>query len=206
MKNMNKWTLIWTFVVATNCAPTLASPANLGELTQQLRIYADDGEYERDLKAAGDQALEYLNAHSKSVQRPALVLDIDETSLSNLKQLEASQFSYFPGAPCDDHAALQINRPLPCGALAWDGFKQTPAIEPTRQLYLAAVNAGVEVFFITGRHDDELEPTFANLMNANFTGVKRENLILKQKADPPRRRRTSRLPARVSKTRAITLY
>ncbi len=62
--------------------------------------------------------------------RPALVLDIDETSLSNYRYLEATGFSQLGVAQ---------------GALLGG-----EAIQPTLELFRYAKSAGVAVFFVTG--------------------------------------------------------
>ena len=64
--------------------------------------------------------------------KPAIVLDIDETSLSNYEGLNAANFS----------AAGTVT-----GAVAGND----PVIAPTLALYEYARRKGVEAFFITGR-------------------------------------------------------
>ena len=112
-----------------------------------------------------------MNAHAKNAAKPALVLDIDETSLRNLEQLEASQFGYFPTAGCGGapkHRPAKL--PSPCGAEAWDAFESTPAIKPTLVLFKRAQALHVTVIFITGRHEHERAATEANLKAADYEG------------------------------------
>lgn len=60
-----------------------AQPRNIDELKQQLLAYQKSGEYKRGLAAVAASARAYVETHAAGVTRPALVLDIDETSLSN---------------------------------------------------------------------------------------------------------------------------
>jgi HAD superfamily, subfamily IIIB (Acid phosphatase) len=81
--------------------------------------------------------------------RPALVLDIDETSLSNYADLSARNF---------DVAALAVS------AVAGHGV----AIPATLQLYRDALKRGVAVFFVTGRPSAIDSITKSNLRRAGY--------------------------------------
>jgi hypothetical protein len=89
-----------------------------------------------------------LDAPPRLTGKPAVVLDIDETSLSNLSGLQASGYS---------EAGLL---PAALGNL--------PAIAPTLAFYRDAVAHGVSVFFITGRASDLQSITASNLMSAGY--------------------------------------
>src|ERR1700719_4780050 len=64
-------------------AVELHQPANLGDLKRELHRYHDGGDYERDLAAVARAAQAHVEERAGQVAKPALVLDIDETSLSN---------------------------------------------------------------------------------------------------------------------------
>ena len=84
-----------------------------------------------------------------------MVLDIDETSLSNYEYLAASNFTNTTG-----QQALAV-------AAADD-----PPVQPTLDLYRLAKARGVAVFFITGRPEGipgVRDQTEANLKSAGFT-------------------------------------
>ena len=66
------------------------APANLGDVKNSLSAYHASGAYDRDLGTVDGEAQGWLRAKAKTVARPALVLDIDETSLSNWPQIAAS--------------------------------------------------------------------------------------------------------------------
>ena len=140
------------------------APINLGELKVQLNGYHASGAYERDLAAADREAAAWVAANAARASRPALVLDIDETSLSNWPQMAANDFGYIPGGACD---ALPAG---PCGSVAWELSARSTVIGPTLALFNAAKAAGVAIFFITGRPEDERDATAKNLRAAGYEG------------------------------------
>jgi HAD superfamily, subfamily IIIB (Acid phosphatase) len=82
--------------------------------------------------------------------RPAIVLDIDETSLSNYSGLTASNFSG-------------------TGTVAPVAAGTGTAIGPILNLYRYARSHGVAVFFVTGRPSIVNTPTVRNLRNVGYT-------------------------------------
>jgi predicted secreted acid phosphatase len=146
-------------------------PPNLGELKQQLLVYRKSGDYERQLAAVVARAWAAIKQHAGEVARPALVLDIDETSLSNWPQMMANDFGYNPSGACD-----RLPKG-PCGAKAWELKAAAPVIEPTLMLFNAARAKGVSVFFITGRDESERAATIRNLRRAGYRGWSR--LVMK---------------------------
>jgi predicted secreted acid phosphatase len=151
-----------------------SQPSNLGDLKQQIREYQKSGAYDRDLAAVAAAAQAYVEERAAEVKNPALVLDIDETSLSNWPQLLANDFGYIPRGPC----RLPDG---PCGSHAWDRTLRARAIAPTLTLFNAAKASGVSVFFITGRHQDERRVTAANLRVAGYRGW--SGLVMRAPAD-----------------------
>ena len=139
-------------------------PANLGDLAAQLVQYHDFGGYERDLHEVAAEAKAYVRLRAHKVSKPALVLDIDETALSNWPKLVANQFAYFPGGACD-----QLPKG-PCGEIVWESSAKAEPILATLDLFKAARAAGVTVFFITGRDESLREATEKNLREAGYTG------------------------------------
>lgn len=139
-----------------------SQPPNLGDLKQQILEYKRSGGYERDLAAVAAAAQEHVEKRAGEVQKPALVLDIDETSLSNWPEIAANDFGYIPGGPCRRLPAG------PCGLSSWERSGRAKAIAPTLKLYNAAKQKGVSVFFITGRREGERAATAANLRRAGY--------------------------------------
>jgi acid phosphatase len=141
-------------------------PLNVGELKRQVLDYKCFGAYDRDVANVLHRARRYLEARAPYLRKPALVLDIDETSLSNWRQLLANDFGYIIEGDCD----LRPN--FACGTLAWEESAQADVIKPTLDLFNAAKRKGVAVFFISGRIEDERErlATEANLRRAGYDG------------------------------------
>lgn len=144
-------------------APQSAIPANLGVLKRELVVFYESGAYTRAVAAVTEEASAWIATRAPQVERPAIVLDIDETSLSNWAQMRANDFGYFTDGPCD---ALPRG---PCGAHAWENSGRAEALAPTLALYRAARAAGVTVFFITGRREEQREGTERNLREVGYT-------------------------------------
>jgi hypothetical protein len=123
-----------------------------GELVKSLRDYHDSGRYDRDLAAVDAAARSYLDARlSKwtSNLKPAIVLDIDETSLSNYAGLSATGFTQVGNV---------INPVTATGK----------AIQPTLSLYQRARQRNVAVFFVTGRPPEIAGITAQNLVSEGY--------------------------------------
>jgi predicted secreted acid phosphatase len=139
-------------------------PANLGDLKRQVSEYKRSGSYDRDVAAVLASARQYVERRAPMVKKPAIVLDIDETSLSNWAQLQANDFGSINAGPCNTLPAG------PCGVLAWENSAQGAAIAPTLALFNAAKAKGISVFFITGRNETLRAATEMNLRNAGYDG------------------------------------
>ena len=151
--------------------PTAAQPAsrvsiyapaeritNFDNLKNQLRQYHECtckcGCYAKDQDHQAERAIALLRnraAHRRSNEKLALVLDIDETSLSNYEEMVKADFSY-------DSAIFN----------AWVNSAKAPAIPGTLRLYKEAQRLNVNVFFITGRADSEREATERNLREQDY--------------------------------------
>jgi predicted secreted acid phosphatase len=96
----------------------------------------------------------------------ALVLDIDETSLSNWPAIVADDLGLIPLGPC----GLSDNGPPKgaCGWLDWLKQERDKPIAPTLELYRQARKQGWAVFFITGRPEFLRAATELNLRAAGY--------------------------------------
>lgn len=137
-------------------------PGNVGTAETRALAYHESGAYLRDLGAVDDQAADWLAAEAPKTSKPALVLDIDETSLSNWEEIKANGFGYFPGGPCD---SLPQG---PCGFTAWERSDKAPALAPTLRLFTLARTLGVAVFFVTGRQESLAATTAENLRRVGY--------------------------------------
>jgi predicted secreted acid phosphatase len=124
-----------------------ASPA-------QIRAYHDSGEWSSDttkqVKKAKAFVKGWLKSHKKPrPKKPAIVLDIDDTSLSLYKCAEARDF--------EDASLCAVQDDL-------------PAIKQVRSLYNYARAQKVAVFFITGRPEPLRALSAKNQNAAGYTG------------------------------------
>ncbi|MDT5242803.1 MAG: hypothetical protein QOD36_179 [Mycobacterium sp.] len=144
--------------------PPPAQPANIGDLKFDATDYYDSGAYLTDLQLATSPALAWITEEAPRVDRPAVVLDIDETALSNWEAIKANDFGRVFGGPCD---SLPKG---PCGLGAWDLMAQSSVIQPTMDVFNAARDRGAAIFFITGRGEAQRAATERNLQAVGYTG------------------------------------
>ena len=150
------------FVLAlTACHPH--QPQNIADYKQSLVQYHDSGYYMRDFAVVDRKAQRYLDTHLAGVKQPAIVLDIDETSLSNWPEMLANNFD----KPADSGPCTLPKGP--CAHHAWQAMARGEALLPTLSLYQDAKSRNVAVFFITGRDEALRAATERNLKAAGYT-------------------------------------
>jgi acid phosphatase len=138
-------------------------PVNINWVKIQLTNYKA-GNYDYDIAAVLSDARLYVERRMKqSVTKPAVVLDIDETSLSNWPNLKADDFGFFLNVDCSSGE-------LPCGFNNWVMLGTAPAIQPTLQFFDYLVSQNISVFFVTGRREKQRGKTEENLAMAKFKG------------------------------------
>jgi predicted secreted acid phosphatase len=159
------WALLVLFpsVLLQSWAAQAGPLPNLGDLKQQITEYKRSGAYDRDVAAVLKKAQAYVERRAPAVHMPALVLDIDETSLSNWPRIEANDYGGSIDGPCNLPAG-------PCGLISWEMSAKAEAIAPTLALFNAAKAKGVTVFFITGRDERLRAATEMNLHMAGYEG------------------------------------
>jgi acid phosphatase len=136
---------------------------NIDKHKKQLLAY-QAGTYNDDVALVIADARAYIERRAGEVRWPAVVLDIDETSLSNWTNIQANNFGFIKGGPC-------IEQPnMACGFDDWILKSSAPPIGPTLALFKAARAKNIAVFFITGRRDHQRQATLLNLDNAGFEG------------------------------------
>jgi predicted secreted acid phosphatase len=138
-------------------------PLNLGPIKDMLVEYHQKF-YDADIAAVFESAQNYIEKNASEAKRPALVLDIDETSLTNWPNLHADDFGFVADGTCDELPAG------PCGFNAWILKGSATAIEPAHKLFEAAKTKGVAVIFITGRPNSQRDITILNLDHAGYEG------------------------------------
>jgi predicted secreted acid phosphatase len=144
-------------------APPAPATLNLGPIKDMLVEYHQNF-YDADVAAVFESAQKYVEQYANDAKRPALVLDIDETSLTNWPNLHADDFGFVPDGSCDELPAG------PCGFNAWILKGSATAIEPAHKLFEAAKAKGIAVIFITGRPNSQRDITILNLDHAGYEG------------------------------------
>jgi acid phosphatase len=151
-------------------APVAASERlpNLDKFKDELKKYhactCRCGCYATDLDLQANRAVAFLRrrvAAKKAGEKLAVVLDIDETTLSNYEEMEKNDFAYDPKT-----------------FDAWVETAQAPAIPGTRRLVQEAKKLGVAVFFLTGRPETQRAATERNLRSQGLDGW--QELILRK--------------------------
>ncbi len=160
---MNKTQVVANSLFVVACAvlistKSFAEPLNLSQLKTDVKHYHDSGAYQKELAQVITGAQTYIaqrsaiNEHEAQPQKLAIVLDIDETSLSNYDTMKACDFS---GNSKRIHRAILA--------------ANAPAIEPMLALYKNALQHHVAVFFVTGREQSEYQATDKNLKAAGYS-------------------------------------
>ena len=174
------WGLVATVAVAglahadVVTSPATARPVNFSISVALLKNYYNSGRYLADIKRVDERAQRYLLGHDKG-SKLAIVLDIDETAISNWQEMVANHFAYFRQGPCRTAGERVIG---PCGALAWDRLERAPALGPTLAVFKLARAHGITVFFITGRHAAERAVTRRMLIKDGYLGWKPQHLLM----------------------------
>ena len=136
---------------------SFAEPTNLGLLIEEVQVYHDSGAYQKEVSHVIAQAHDFMinrtkrNAHSAHPEKLAIVLDIDETSLSNYDQMASRHFGWDKAKAHQDILEAKA-----------------PAIKPMLRFYNEALKHGVAIFFVTGRPESERAPTIKNLHRAGY--------------------------------------
>ncbi len=136
---------------------------NFGVARYRLEDYADcvgtGGCYWTDVDAQARRAeavLERRVAAKKRGEKLAMVLDIDETSLTNYCEMKREDYGYI---------SAMYN--------VWEASPEADVALPgTLRLFHKARELGIEVFFITGRAGEQREATARNLEAAGYKGWK----------------------------------
>lgn len=153
------------FIICLALSSTLAfslstlakEPKNLSAIKDALIKYHDSGEYQKDQTKVIDQSMLYLKNRlttekkTHSQKKLAIVLDIDETSLSNYEDMVKMDF----GGTFDQIVEAE------------DKGTDT-VIQPTIELYRYAKANNIAVFFITGRKEHSRDATIKNLQTVGY--------------------------------------
>ncbi len=134
---------------------SVPEPTNLGILQDSVKSYIKSGAYEKGIAEVIDSARSFVESRYTTVRKPAIVLDIDETSLSNV------QFEYHYGF------GFEISL-----WNAWVRKASASAIRPMLEFARWAAKRHIAIFFISGREQLSAslpdDPTVINLKKVGY--------------------------------------
>jgi HAD superfamily, subfamily IIIB (Acid phosphatase) len=179
----------------------LGEPQNIDNFKKQLTYYRCTS-YEGDVAKVLAAAEKWVVARAPRVAKPAIVLDIDETSLSNWPRIAEDDFAFIgslthmtmpeakDGVPFTPDCGFSVHDV--CADIDWQQKGLAQAIEPTLKLYKTARCIGVsgpctpvDVFFVTGRtereynHEKPSAWTLRNLKAAGYADVAADHLYMR---------------------------
>ncbi len=137
----------------------------------RLHTYAPHGAYAQevgDLTATASKYLSRKVRHPRHLDgRPALVLDVDDTTLTTYNYEIYSNFAYDP----------TVNAAFVNAAVF-------PAVPTMPALVTRAARQGYEIFFLTGRPEAQRDGTTTNLTEAGYATPAADHLFLKDQTLP----------------------
>jgi acid phosphatase len=154
---------IYTILAGCLLGLATAAPAqpNLVEAHRQVDEYIRSGRYDADVARVVSRAASWMEQRAKTAAKPAIVLDIDETSLSNWPAYRINGWGRVVNGGCD------LNQG-PCGLRSWQALGKSKAIPATLRLARRARELGVAVFFISARPANLRESTERNLREQGY--------------------------------------
>lgn len=159
-RTASAWLLV--IFILSACATPPARP-NLGEFKQELITYKESGRYHAEIESVIAAARNDLTGRIASDRKLAIVLDIDETALSNWTALKANDFGFIRHGGCNlPHG--------PCGLGAWIEKADAPAIAPMLTFFQWIRRQRVAIFFISARPERYQTATELNLHAAGYNG------------------------------------
>jgi len=137
---------------------------NIGQLKLKLREYYNTGAYFDEIDVIAKKAMVFIQNYNKKIKNSCIVLDIDETCISNYADIDANDFANLPW-----QVKKQLNK------------INSTAIKPMFKLYEKTIKLGIKVFFLSGRSEKLRKNTVKALDSAGYKQY--EQIILRNKND-----------------------
>lgn len=154
----------WIAMVGARAEPDL----NLSEAKEMARAYHDSGAYLEEIEQVAGWAIGWIEARAErrtADERLVVVMDVDETVLSNYPHMDEQDFGYVPAA-----------------WVKWVERSAAPAIEPMQRVFETARHHDVAVIFLTSRAEpEEVTGTIKNLQQVGMGDY--ERIIFKGPTD-----------------------
>lgn len=130
---------------------------------------SDYGHQTRRIARRAEHYLAHANKHATKGDKPALVFDVDDTTLLSYGYEVSQDFGYDPASNA-----------------AWVKAEKMPAVFGMVDLVTWAKRHGYTVFFITGRPEAQRDATVGNLHKVGYrVSVGPHRLFLKNADNPP---------------------
>ncbi len=145
---------------AVTAQDIMPEPMNIGVLKNTVKYYMTSGNYDKAMEAKYEEIKKFIVQNMDEGKKYAVVMDIDETTLSNL----AFELEYgfgFNGTIWKE----------------WVNKAEAKAIPAAKKFFDWALENNIDVFFVTGRRavtdNIEEDPTAVNLKREGFIGYKK---------------------------------
>ncbi|GAB4169229.1 MAG: HAD family acid phosphatase [Calditrichia bacterium] len=153
--------LVWMVLFAASYAQNIQpEPLNLGILKNTIEYYIKSGAYDSAMIAKYREIQASIEERMEDGKKYAVVMDVDETTLSNIQ----FEFDYGFG----------FN---PTIWKEWVAKGEATAIPAALKFFNWAKSKGIDIFFVTGRRMQaekiEDDPTYKNLIKEGFIGFKK---------------------------------
>ncbi|MEE9450907.1 MAG: HAD family acid phosphatase, partial [Ignavibacteriaceae bacterium] len=137
------------FLLLVSC--TSEKPVNLTVARNEVKEYYESGKYDEELNEVIKNAREqFLEIEFR--QNSVVIIDVDETALSNYGLAELMGFGY----------VYEMNK-------KWNAEMKSPAILQVKEFYEYLLAKGARIIFLTGRNIPEYEATYKNLKQEGYT-------------------------------------
>lgn len=154
----------WVAVSVSRAEPDL----NLSDAKLAVRDYHDSGEYHDEIEQVAAWAMAWIErraAQRTPDERLVVIMDVDETVLSNYPHMDEQDFGYVPAA-----------------WVQWVDRSAAPALEPMQRVFETARHHDIAVIFLTGRAEPaEAAGTIKNLQQVGMGDY--ERIIFKGPTD-----------------------
>jgi acid phosphatase len=127
-------------------------PRNLEFCKREVKEYVTSEKYMEDIEKVTTDAQQYIRDHLDPSKKNALVLDVDETSLSHLRYELDLRFGYSRSTWEE-----------------WVRKAEAAPITPTLDLFKWSRSRNIAVFFITGTTENLRESVTRNLRHAGYS-------------------------------------
>lgn len=156
MKKYNQFFLLPLFCLIFIISFYSCSSSNIENLSvtkEKIRNYYESGQYEKEVSAILNEAMNKINKLNISKDpKNVVIFDIDETALDNYPHLTEVDYGYIKSL--------------------WDEWLmsgKSKSISKVKEFYDYLISKNIKVIFITGRNNEFYEITYKNLKDVGYS-------------------------------------